>query len=174
MSIAHIGNIIPLDQRKKMSDASIGKKKSISHRANIARSQIGKISPMLGKQHSAQSKIKMRLARINQISKNIFDGNQIIPGWNEMACQKIDEYGKQNGYNFQHAMNGGEYFISELGYWVDGYDNEKNVVVEYYEKWHSKQKEKDLNRQKEICKHLNCNFIILNENDNTLSGDLKW
>jgi len=35
-------------------------------------------------------------------------------------------------------MNGGEHFIPELGYWVDGYDKNKNIVIEYYETRHHK------------------------------------
>lgn len=44
-------------------------------------------------------------------------------GYNTTACKFIDEYGKQHGYNFRHALNGGEIMIA--GYFVDGYDKEK-------------------------------------------------
>ena len=54
-----------------------------------------------------------------------------------------------------------EYYIKELGYWVDGYDKERNTVIEYYEKYHEKQVQRDLNRETEICNHLGCDFIIL-------------
>ena len=63
----------------------------------------------------------------------------------------------------QHAENGGEFHINELGYWVDGYSKEKNIVIEYYEKFHSKNIERDLRRQTEITKLLNCEFIIIKE-----------
>ncbi len=67
-------------------------------------------------------------------------------------------------------MNGGEYYIKELGYWVGGYDKEKNIVLEIDEKHHfylyGNRKEKDTRRQKEIENYLNCQFIrILNEED---------
>ena len=45
----------------------------------------------------------------------------------------------------------------ELGYWVDGYDKLKNVVIEFDEKYNNKP-------QNEIIKHLKCDFIRLNEN----------
>jgi hypothetical protein len=85
--------------------------------------------------------------------------------YNPKACDAIDEYGKLHGYNFQHAMNGGEFYIKELGYSVDGYDKEKNIVIEYYEKYHTRPKQikKDLERQKLITEFLKCQFIILNE-----------
>ena len=92
-------------------------------------------------------------------------GTRIRPAFNPNACHAIDKYGKMNGYNFQHAMNGGEHRITELGYWIDGYDKEKNVVIEYYENnhWHRKNKQKDLDRCKEIIHHLGCKIIILRE-----------
>lgn len=85
--------------------------------------------------------------------------------YNPNACEIIEEYGKNNGYNFQHALNGGEFYVKELGYWVDGYDKEKNVVVEYYEKYHKfpKQKKLDIEREEKIINCLKCKFIKLYE-----------
>lgn len=85
------------------------------------------------------------------------------PNFNIGACQILEEYGNQNGYNIQHALNGGEYYIEELGYWVDGYDKEQNIVVEYYEKWHSKTIDKDNKREEEITNFLKCKFIKIYE-----------
>ena len=76
----------------------------------------------------------------------------------------IEEYSKKNGYNFQHAENGGEYHIEELGYWVDAYDKEKNTVLEYDELHHNRQQDKDNKRQNEIINHIKCRFIRINEN----------
>jgi hypothetical protein len=52
-------------------------------------------------------------------------------------------------------MNGGEYYIKELGYWLDAYDKCKNIAVEYDEKWHNRIRDKDLRRQKEIIEFIN-------------------
>jgi hypothetical protein len=68
----------------------------------------------------------------------------------------------ESGINIQHAENGGEFHIKELGYWVDGYDKENNTVYEWDEKSHyinGELREKDLIRQKEIKAFLNCKFI---------------
>jgi very-short-patch-repair endonuclease len=47
---------------------------------------------------------------------------------------------------------------------VDGYDPEKNVVIEFYEKKsHKGQEEKDKIRQNTIQDFLGCEFIILRE-----------
>jgi hypothetical protein len=40
-----------------------------------------------------------------------------------------------------------------------------NVVIEYYEKWHKKQTERDMRRKVEIIEHLGCEFIELNEGE---------
>lgn len=87
-----------------------------------------------------------------------------VATFNPIACRLIDEYGKQNGYNFQHALNGGELYLKDVNYWVDGYDKDKNVVIEYYEKQHKYRKQKDDTRLSEIKNHLQCKFIILHEN----------
>jgi len=105
----------------------------------------------------------LRLAHIERIKKIKCNGKDLSPIFNLTACKIIEEYGKNNGYNFQHAMNGGEYYIKELGYWVDGYDKEKNVVLEVDEKHHfdfnGKLKQKDVRRQREIENYLKCQFI---------------
>lgn len=103
---------------------------------------------------------KIRLAYIEQIKK--LKGEYKVM-YNPLACKVIDVYGKKYGYNFQHAENGGEFYIKELGYTVDGYDPINNVVIEYYEPKHRKFEKKDYIRQTEITNFLNCKFIILRE-----------
>jgi hypothetical protein len=65
--------------------------------------------------------------------------------------------------DLQHAENGGEFHIKELGYWVDGYSKEKNIVLEYYEPFHQNQVERDKRRKQEIIEHLRCQFIEIKE-----------
>lgn len=141
---------------KKFSEVRQGIKLSEEHRRNLSKSHIGKSNGP----HSEDTKRKIRLSTLKRLSQN---KGQLAPRYNPKACKLIDEYGKLNGYNFQHAENGGEFYIKELGYWVDGYDKEKNVVIEYYEKFHSKRKERDNERQKLIENVLGCKFIILYE-----------
>lgn len=92
-----------------------------------------------------------------------YDANEI--GWcrfNPDACTIIDEYGAANGYNFQHALNGGEYNVPNTPYRVDGYDFEQNVVIEIDESHHfvsGNLKPADVERQYIIIKELNCKFI---------------
>jgi hypothetical protein len=91
------------------------------------------------------------------------------PAYNPEACRFIEKYGEANGFEFKHAENGGEHFIEDLGYWVDGYDAEQNVVLEYYEPWHRKSsnRSRDKARREEIMSHLGCTFIVHREWDGT-------
>jgi hypothetical protein len=125
----------------------------------------------LGRKHKSETIDKLRVIH----SKKIIN-NKWHPSFNIEACKVIENYGKKYGYNFLHAMNGGEYFISELGYWVDGYDVEKNTVIEYYEKGHKYYIEKDAIRIQNIKNHLKCDIIILrewNDDDISLINELK-
>ena len=75
---------------------------------------------------------------------------------------------KDNNSYIQHAMNDGEFFIKEVGYWLDGYDKVNNIVYEFDEKYHFKKgvlSPKDIIRQMEIENLLKCNFIRIKNNN---------
>lgn len=119
---------------------------------------------------SAEMRKKHRLGMIKYI---LLKNGGVRPMVNLKACKYIDSYSKIHGYNFIHALNGGEFYIKELGYWVDGYDIEKNVVFEYDEKHHftatGELKSKDVTRMDEIKNHLKCKLIRYNEKINTIT-----
>lgn len=87
----------------------------------------------------------------------------LFPNYNINSIPIIEEYGRVNGYKFQHAENGGEYFVEGLGYYLDGYDIENNVVIEIDELHHFDKSgnlnKKDIIRQNKIVEKLNCKFI---------------
>lgn len=91
------------------------------------------------------------------------------PPYNEKACEYFDKLMEETNTNIQHALNGGEYHIEELGYWVDGYDIDNNIVYEWDEPHHFNNngmyKEKDIIREEQIKKHLGCTFIRFKEVD---------
>ena len=120
----------------------------------------------LGKIRGEQDKIKMRLSAIKRIKDNLLSNNQVFPNYNKKSIFYLEKYAIENDYKIQHAENGGEFYIEALGYWVDGYDINKNVVIEFDEIHHNKKKQKfkDMNRQNNIINHLNCSFIRLDEN----------
>lgn len=171
------GSILSEETKQKMKESSrhlsgekhpmYGKRHSEKTKEKISKSlkgkpsgTAGKPSPMKGKHLSEETKRKLRLSAIKRLENRY---GKIYPGYNPKACKIIDEYGKQHDYNFQHAENSGEFHIKELGYWVDGYDKEKNVVIEVDESFHydsnGNLKERDIQRQKEIENFLKCKFI---------------
>ena len=116
--------------------------------------------------------LRRKLAR-EQICRNIeLSGKDIskryfIPNFNIKACEYFDKIMKETGTHIQHALNGGEFCIKELGYFVDGYDKENNIVYEFDENYHNTkaQKEKDILREEQIKKVLKCKFIRIKENE---------
>lgn len=154
------GKPITEDHREKLRKASTGRKHSKKTIRKMRVAQLGEKHPMWGKHHSKETKKKMRKAAI-KYRKTLID--RLQPNYNKDACKLIEKFGRKHGYQFQHAENGGEFFIEELGYWVDGYDWNKNVVIEVDEKHHfdlqGNLSYHDIKRQGEIENFLQCKFI---------------
>ena len=114
----------------------------------------------LNKPHKESTKLKMRISTLEYI-KSL--KGQLAPRYNKESIPFIEEYGRENGLSFMHAENGGEYFVNELGYFLDAYDPINNVVLEIDEKHHFNRegslKERDVERQKQIQILLGCKFI---------------
>ena len=99
-----------------------------------------------------------------KIRQSLYLWGKPSSGKTSMIRQFAQAKAKELGItDLQHAENGGEYHIKELGYWVDGYSEEKNIVIEYYESFHEKQKERDERRKQEIIEFLGCKFIEIKE-----------
>jgi hypothetical protein len=88
---------------------------------------------------------------------------RLVPNYNTDSISILDEISEIINYNIQHALNGGEKKFGR--YLVDGYIEELNVAIEWDEKYHLKenQKENDLIRQKFIEDNYNCIFIRISE-----------
>lgn len=133
----------------KMSKARIGKKSSFITKEKLSKQKRGKKNPFYNKKFSKLHRKNLRVAALKRLKR---DG--IIISYNKKACEFIDDFGKKHGYNFQHAMNGGEVSIS--GYSLDGYDKENNIVFEYDEKHHRyiRNRKRDIIRQNDIIKEI--------------------
>ena len=120
-------------------------------------SKKGKKGGFFGKMHSIETKQKMRLSAIKRIENTV---GQVIPNYNPKSISILKQKANELGItDLQHAENGGEFYIKDLGYWVDGYSKEKNIVIEYYEPFHDRHVKRDTQRKNEIIKLLNCDFI---------------
>jgi hypothetical protein len=136
----------------------------------------GEGNPFYGKKHSKETISKLiSLANTPEGKairrKNITNLNkkQFIPNYNPEACKLFEEINKTFGWNGIHAENGGEFYIEELGYWVDYYEPNENIVIEFDEKAHDsiRKKRKDIDRQKKIINTLQCKFYRIKEEEKT-------
>jgi hypothetical protein len=153
---------------RKMSEIKKGKqawnkgKKGISEET---RKKLSEARKNLSEETRRKVSLNSRLHMIKRIEENKLNGHQLCPFFNPAACALLDEYGKQHGYNIKHAMNGGEHYFNKLGFWVDGYDIERNTVFEVDEKHHFDADgnlcKKDIERQQLIIEHTSCTFIRL-------------
>ena len=114
--------------------------------------------------YSDESRRKMRISAINRV---IIKLGKLVPSFNKTACDYFNALMVETKSNIQHALNEGEFYISELGYYVDGYDKINNIVYEWDERRHFNSdgtlKEKDINRQREITEYLKCKFIRIKD-----------
>lgn len=132
--------------------------------------EVGEIIPTFkGKHHTDETKRKMRESTCQYLKNN----NPHPCRYNKKSIKFFDELSQRNGWNLKHAENGGEFYTG-IGYWLDAYDIEKNIVVEYDESAHYVDvqnnilREKDLNRQQEIIEHLHCEYWRYNETTKVL------
>ena len=117
-----------------------------------------------GKTRSKKTIRKIRKTKIKKLEEKYNNGFQLSPNYNPNSISIIEQKAEELGIvDLQHAENGGEFYIEQLGFWVDGYSKSKNVVIEYYERWHKHNKDRDERRKKEIVEHLNCKFVEIYE-----------
>lgn len=125
--------------------------------------------PQYGTSHSSERRHKQRLYHINKLRLlGIFPGSGMKKTYNPNACMFMDKLNKQLGTNFQHAKNGGE--VELYGFFVDGYDKEKNIIFEYDERRHYNVDgtlvDKDIKRQSELIKNVNPTLFLRYDEDN--------
>lgn len=174
--------------KNKISKANAGRstnkgvKFSEEHKRKISKANMGNKS-RTGMPHSEKTKKKMRLAWKDKIHPNSKPENrekfrklyqdrvksrcgQITPNYNVDACRVFDEINKELGWSGQHAENGGE--VNVRGWFLDYYEPNQNVVIEYDESHHlrTRRKEKDIRKELEVIEMLNCKFYRIQEGQN--------
>jgi len=144
--------VLKFKERKWTKETNIKRSESC-RRANCGLSN-------LGKRCTEENKTKFRLNMVERLRKT---NQKFHPPYNKKGCEIFDKIMKEGNVVIQHALNGGEFHIQSLGYWVDGYDHINNIVYEYDEKWHfdvyGNLKEKDIIRQKQIEDLMGCLFV---------------
>jgi NUMOD3 motif len=164
---------------KKMSQESIdkivkklkGMKRSNEAKRNLSLSKMGEKNPFYGKvgneipfygkTHSEEVKKKLRKYCLERISLTGKFG-----GFNKIACKFFDVLNEKMNWNGKHALNEGEHEI--IGYSLDYFNRDLNLIIEWDEPYHNKPetKQKDLIRQKNLLNELNCQFYRVDERNN--------
>jgi very-short-patch-repair endonuclease len=87
------------------------------------------------------------------------------PKYNPNSIIFLDLLSEKLNLHIQHALNGGEKKF--VKYWIDGYIEKYNICIEWDEKHHNanRQKERDLKKEAFIIERFNCKFIRINEQD---------
>ena len=155
----------------KISKANKGRKFSDETKRKMKESRPdvrGEKNSFYGKKHTEETK---RIIRLKTLKRREYELNGKKPRtfFNKKACEFFDILMIEKNCDIQHALNGGEYYISELGYFLDGYDIKNNIAYEWDESHHFNRNgeliEKDILRQNEIIKHLRCQFIRFKQDD---------
>jgi hypothetical protein len=138
--------------------------------ADRMNNEVGKLKSRPGKLNGNYNRKKRpeELEKMSESAKQRIIRQGFSVSYNPISIPIIENYGKENNYYFIHAENGGEYQIPNTTFFVDGYDINNNVVIEFDEKYHfsEKQKNKDKQRQDMIGSILNCRFIRIDKNNN--------
>lgn len=131
------------EQKKALLSYNLGKKQSketITKRL-AWRSDLGKVSAQ---------KLKMRQAAVKRVLLN----NGIAPSYNMKTVELFKKFDSANNTIGQYATAPNEFYIKELGYWVDYINFDLKLIIEVDEKHHFTKdgnlKERDVQRQKEI------------------------
>lgn len=146
--------------KEKIRQANFGKIYSRKLKEKLSRSHMGQTSTKKGKtfeefyggDRANQIKRKLRKIRIKQIKKNY---GVAWPNYNPEACEWFRKFDKKYNTKGRYAVyGGGEYYIEELGYWVDYINFNKKLIIEYDETHHFDKegnlKRRDVQRQQEI------------------------
>jgi hypothetical protein len=143
-----------------------GGKNHSNYKKRLSETTKQKISNSHKKENlSYQNIINYRIGAMNRILRQKNQKNNTYGNYNEIACKFFDKLNKFKNWNGIHALNGGEYAIKNLGYFLDYYEPDKNIAIEWDEPYHRKKKqtEKDERKEKEIKALLNCKFYRIKQ-----------
>lgn len=185
----HQGKLNPMFGRKhsrksieKMRVTCTGKKASEETRKKMSENnrfkgvhRYGKDAAFYGRRHTEEWKQRMRVLACQRLSKLQIQRND--NGQMNNVGKKEGEYfvalEKEKDWNgVFYQKSGKQFLLEDLGYFLDYYEPNLNIVVEYDEPRHyvnGKLQPKDLQRMDEIKKNLRCKFLRFNERN----GELK-
>lgn len=110
--------------------------------------------------------VNYRRGAVKRIERQrLLSNGKLGKNYNINACKFFDRLNLDRGWDGQHALNKGERAVYELGYFLDYYEPSQNIVIEWDENYHRKEKQKirDELKQKEVTELLKCKFYRIRE-----------
>ncbi len=112
----------------------------------------GEDSPNFGSKRSEETRKNLRIGAMKRIEKHFGVAH---PNFNLKACELFKSHDERLNTKGEYAVyGGGEHFVKELGYWLDYFNPELKLIIEYDEPKHydhkGNLKPKDVQRQAEI------------------------
>jgi hypothetical protein len=129
----------------------------------------GEKSPSYGRKHTEEEKLRMCKPRSDAFRQKLREKALARgggPNYNEGACEFFTLLNDLYDWDGVFATRGGEYQV--LGYSLDYYEPNLNLVIEWDEEGHYTDDQlgpRDRRRQREIIKHLGCCFIRIRQRD---------
>lgn len=169
------GRILSEEHKRKISESKKGRAQSEEHKKKLSEVRKGKSTwnkgkkmssewkqrvskNFLGKTHTSEYKKKMRLYAIERIEKQVLNGEPLTPSVGNAEINFLN-----NVENILNLKIHRQFSIS--GYFIDGYIPELNLAFEFDEIRNDTDYKKDLQRQKEIQKELNCAFFRVTDKE---------
>ena len=125
-----------------------------------SRRKMSKRQPKIRKLHSDETKRKMRISAIEYLKRT----TGCSPRYNKDACKFFDYINSIFNLNGKHGENCGEYYVKELGYWLDYIDFDAKLIIENNERKHyniGRRNNKTELKEREIRKYFNdYEFVI--------------
>lgn len=166
IALANTGKVRSEEYKKKMSEKMKGKKHSAEHNIKISLARKGdpRTKTRLGIPWSDEQKKKCRISHINR--RNLLYGGADGVMYPNVGLGENKYFRKlelETGWDgIYHGKSNKQFYLNELGYFVDYYEPTLNIVIEYDETKHYDKnwnlKEKDVIRQREIKNYLKCKF----------------
>jgi very-short-patch-repair endonuclease len=162
------GNHFYGKSHSKKTKSKLSTPKSKEHRIKISNSLRGRKT---NRKYivSDETRRKMRISAVKRM-KRTYGESKFLPSVNKNETEYFTKLEQQMGWDgIFFGKNGAnvQYYIENLGYWVDFYDASRNIVVEYDESGHYHSdwtlRDKDVRRQNEIILELGCKFYRYNE-----------
>ncbi len=133
------------ETKNRISKSNTGKICSDKQKLIVSKANKGKIV-------SSETKRKMRLEAIKRVEQQV---GKYHPNYSKIACEYFKKFDEENNTKGRYAIyGGGEFYIEELGYWVDYINFDKKLIIEWDDEVHhyknGKLIEKDIVKQQEI------------------------